>query len=94
MVRTRSKGRQKKSEDDEIEIETKKVDVDDEDDGSSSDEAPEMVVQSDAKELERRRLEMEHMQKIRYVFSLSHTYTLSNIILDTYESLQLCVYDY
>ena len=63
--RTRSKGRQKKSEDDEIEIETKKVDVDDEDDGSSSDEAPEMVVQSDAKELERRRMEMEHMQRVR-----------------------------
>eukprot|EP00938_MAST-03A_sp_MAST-3A-sp1_P004660 g4660.t1 len=51
--------------DDVGEDETKKVDVDDEDDGSSSDEAPEMVVQSDAKELERRRMEMEHMQRVR-----------------------------
>ena len=86
MVRTRSKKRQNFEKDDEVEIETKIENVDD-DDGSSSDEAPEMVVQSDAKELERRRLEMEHMQKIRYVFSLSLTHTLSNIILDTYEPL-------
>ena len=64
MVRTRSRKRQKIENDDEVEIETK-TQVDVEDDGSSSDEAPEMVVQSDAKELERRRLEMEHMQKIR-----------------------------
>ena len=79
MVRTRSKKRQNvEKDDDEVEIETKIENVDD-DDGSSSDEAPEMVVQSDAKELERRRMEMEHMQKIRYVFSLSHTYTLSNL---------------
>ena len=70
MVRTRSKKRQNVENDDEVEIETKIENVD-EDDGSSSDEAPEMVVQSDAKELERRRMEMEHMQKIRYVFSLS-----------------------
>ena len=65
MVRTRSKKRQNvEKDDDEVEIETKIENVDDED-GSSSDEAPEMVVQSDAKELERRRLEMEHMQRVR-----------------------------
>ena len=74
MAKTRSKRRSESQEED---IETK--DMRDEDDGSSSDEAPEMVVQSDAKEIEKRRMEMENLQRARYViiffcFNLTFSY--------------------
>ena len=66
MAKTRSK-RRSESQEEDIEIETKVDDnMLDEDDGSSSDEAPEMVVQSDAKEIEKRRMEMENLQRARY----------------------------
>ena len=80
MAKTRSKRRSESQED--IEIETKVDDMLDEDDGSSSDEAPEMVVQSDAKEIEKRRMEMENLQRARYViifFFLNFILTFSYI---------------
>ncbi|MDC3321296.1 hypothetical protein OAV88_01725 [bacterium] len=68
MVRTRSSKRVSDDDDDDddkmISGSRKVEDVD----SSSDDEAPEMVDQSQAKEMERRRIEFENSQRARYVF--------------------------
>ena len=77
MVRTRSSKRVSDDDDDDDKMISGSRKVEDVD-SSSDDEAPEMVDQSQAKEMERRRIEFENSQRARYVFFF-HLFTVFSL---------------